>query len=163
MGVLPGTFHFLRDLVVGWGLLGIFVASFLGSTIFIPFSVEAVEAVLLGLKQNPYLVVLVASLGSLLGTCVNYWIGYAGSGLIEKRVGQDNINKAKHFMDKHGWPGLFLVIFLPTPIPVDPVTVIPGLMRMNFAEFSVVVFVAKVLRYAVVAAALMGFFGFVHI
>jgi len=146
-----------------YGLPGLFFSSFIGSTIFVPFSVEAAEAFLIAAKENPYLVILVASVGALMGTWVNYWIGYFGSGLVEKRVGAGNIKKAKDFMDKYGWPGLFLVIFIPTPIPVDPVTVFPGLARMGFAKFTVVVFVAKVLRYSVVVALLTGLLSFIHL
>ncbi len=167
--MFEGVMHFFRpvvevlfELVRHYGLAGLFASSLIGSTIFVPFSVEFAETILLAARENVLLVILTASVGALIGTWINYWIGYFGSELVEKRVGEKNIKKAKDFMDKYGWPGLFVIIFLPTPIPVDPVTVFPGLARMSFIEFSIVVFIAKLLRYSVVAALLTGFMGFTH-
>ena len=153
----------LMGFVFQYGLVGLFFSAFIGSTIFVPFSVEAAEIFLIEAKQNPYLVVVVAAVGALMGTWVNYGIGFFGSEIVEKRIGINNINKAKAFMNKYGWSGLFLVIFIPTPIPVDPITIIPGITRMGFLEFSIVIFVAKLLRYALVAAILAGFVGFMHL
>jgi membrane protein YqaA with SNARE-associated domain len=156
-------FHFfdpiigvLIALVHQYGLLGLFISALVGSTVFIPFSVEAAIAVMLSL-------VLVASIGALMGTWVNYAIGCYASELAEKKIGEENIRKAKKAMDKYGWPGLFLIIMLPTPIPVDPVTIIPGMMRMNVIKFSLTVFFAKLIRYALFVGLLQGIFGIIHL
>jgi len=148
--VFPGTLHALTGLVARHGLLGLFAAAFVGSTIFVPLTVEFLFAPLIELNVDLYLIVIVASIGALMGTWVNYWLGYYCSELIEKRVGKAHIDKAKNVMDKYGWPGLFLIVFapIPLPIPVDPITIIPGIARMNFVIFSVVVFIAKLMRYA---------------
>jgi membrane protein YqaA with SNARE-associated domain len=163
-------FHFfdpiigvLIALVHQYGLLGLFISALVGSTVFIPFSVEAAIAVMLSLRENPYIVVLVASIGALMGTWVNYAIGCYASELAEKKIGEENIRKAKKAMDKYGWPGLFLIIMLPTPIPVDPVTIIPGMMRMNVIKFSLTVFFAKLIRYALFVGLLQGIFGIIHL
>lgn len=152
------VFAALTGLVTAYGIFGLFLAAFLGSTIFIPFSVEALLPLLIKANVDLYRIVIVASIGALLGTWVNYLLGYYGSEYIKKKVGEEKISKAKEAMDKYGWPGLFIVIFtpVPLPIPVDPITIIPGLARMNFFRFSVVVFIAKLARYSFFVGILNG-------
>lgn len=158
MSFLPGTLEILADLAAKYGLIGLFISSFIGSTIFVPFSVELLFPVLIESGVDLYPIIFVASTGALIGTWVNYWLGYKGSSLVKRRFGEKGIEKAKNAMDKYGWPGLFLVVFLPIPlpIPVDPLTIIPGIARMNFLRFSVVVYVAKLLRYAFFVGVLNG-------
>jgi len=155
----------LIALIIHHGIAGLFISSLLGSTIFIPFSVEAVLPILLGLKMDPVQIVVVATIGATIGTCINYGIGYFATELVEKRLGEQNIKKAKDLMDKHGWPGLFLILVapIPLPIPVDPLTVIPGLAKMNFTEFTLVVFLAKLIKYTIFVAVFTGVINMLHI
>ena len=138
-----------QDLIIQYGsLIGLFISSLIGSTIFIPFWVEAPLVGLIKLGVNPYLVVIVASIGSLIGTIVNYLLGYLGSGIIKRKVDAGKMDHAKKMMDKYGWSGLFVIILL--PLPVDPITIFPGIARMNFIEFAIVVFLAKLAKYSLI-------------
>ena len=150
----------LADIAVRYGLLGLFISSFFGSTIFLPFSVEAVIPLLITVHANLYLVVIVSSVGALMGTWVNYLLGYHASAYIRKKLGEESLNKAEGTLKKYGWPGLFIMIAmpLPLPIPVDPLKVIPGIARMDFLKFSLVVFVAKIVKYSSAVAVLTGIF-----
>lgn len=164
-----GMFHdviaWLVAMVVHYGIVGLFVSSLIGSTIFVPFSVEAVLPFLIGLKLDIYQILIAASLGATIGTCVNYGIGFFATELVEKRVGKANLKKAKDMMEKYSWPGLFLILAapIPLPIPVDPLTVLPGLAKMDFREFVVVVFFAKLAKYAFFVAVFAGVIGMLHI
>ena len=164
-----GMFHdvlgWMVSLIVNHGIAGLFISSLLGSTIFIPFSVEAVLPVLVGLKMDLAQIVVVATIGATIGTCINYAIGFYATDLVEKRLGKENLKKAKHLMDKHGWPGLFLIIAapIPLPIPVDPLTVIPGLAKMNFKEFALIVLCAKLIKYTIFVAVFTGVITVMHI
>lgn len=136
------------SMIMGYSLLGLFVTAVIGSTIFIPFSVEFLFPLFIAPGVGPYQIVLVASLGSLIGTWVNYWLGAIGAKIIKRRVSGEKIGKAKRLMDRYGWFGLLVIITVPLPIPVDGVTVVPGITRMNFLWFSIVVFAGKVLKYS---------------
>ncbi|MFZ2456947.1 MAG: VTT domain-containing protein [Candidatus Altiarchaeia archaeon] len=165
----PGMFHdvigWMTSLIVHYGLAGLFISSILGSTIFIPFSVEAVLPVMVGLKLDLVQIVVVATVGATIGTSINYAIGFYATELVEKRLGEENLKKAKHLMDKHGWPGLFLILAapIPLPIPVDPLTVIPGLAKMNYKEFVIVVLCAKLIKYTFFVAVSTGLINLLHI
>jgi membrane protein YqaA with SNARE-associated domain len=65
-----------------YGFLGIFISSLVGSMIFIPFLTEAALIILSRVGRYPYLLVLIASVGSLMGTWVNYSLGFFGSELV---------------------------------------------------------------------------------
>jgi len=164
-GMVHESLAWMTSLIVHYGLVGLFVSSFIGSTLFLPFSVEAMLPILIGLNLDIVQIVLVACVGATLGTCVNYGIGFFAAGLVEKRLGEESLKNAKNILDKYGWLGLFLIIAapLPLPIPVDPVTVIPGLARMNFRDFILVIFCAKLVKYTIFAAVSMGIISMLHI
>lgn len=157
--------EWLVAMVIHYGIFGLFISSLIGSTIFVPFSVEAVLPFLVAAKLDYLQIILAASIGATIGTCVNYGIGFYAAELVEKRIGPDNIKKAKNLMDRYGWPGLFLVLVapVPLPVPVDPLTVIPGLAKMDFKEFVLVVFFAKLLKYSFFVALLTGLVVVFHI
>ena len=150
-------------LIENFGLsMGLFLSTFVGSTVFLPFSVEASFVFFLK-YMDPYHIILIAGCGALCGTCINYGLGYLGSGIIEKKIKSEKVERAREMLNTRGFYGLFVIIFLPIPlpIPVDPITIVPGLMRMNFFKFIIVVFVAKLARYAVFVGVLKGIFGFI--
>lgn len=146
------------------GLVGLFIVSFLGSTIFIFFPIEGVFPFLLASGVDTISMILVATLGSLMGTSVNYALGFIGSNIIEKKVDHEKIRHAKEIMNKYGWVGLFIIVALPfNPIAMDPVTVIPGLTKMNYIEFAVTVTAAKILKYGFYAAIILGLINGFHL
>jgi len=63
-----------------FGYLGLFLASFLAATV-LPLSSEVVLGYLLANDYNPAMTVSVATVGNVLGACLNYAIGLWGSGL----------------------------------------------------------------------------------
>jgi len=146
----------LEQLIQQWGIFGLLPASLIGSTIFVPFAIEFFFPALLASGADPNLIVITAAVGSTLGTFVNYWLGYAGSRYIKKRVDDQRMERAKRLMDRYGWFGLLLVITIPLPLPVDGVTIIPGITRMNFPRFSLVIFFGKILKYAFFVGLLNG-------
>ena len=59
------------------GYLGLFIASFLSSTI-IPMASGAVLAALIYNGFDPYWCILIATVGNTLGGMTSYWIGHLG-------------------------------------------------------------------------------------
>jgi membrane protein YqaA with SNARE-associated domain len=149
---------FIRDLIDRYGLVGLFLAALVGSTVFLFFSVESLFFFLLESGIEPISIIGVAAVGSLIGTWINYVLGFVGSGFIEQKFDHHGMEKARRIMDRYGWIGLFVVIAMPLPIPlpVDPITVIPGIARMNFIEFTMVVLAGKIVKYAVWVAIIAG-------
>jgi membrane protein YqaA with SNARE-associated domain len=136
-----------------WGLLG---ASFLAATI-LPLSSEVVLGYLLAHDYNIYGAVAVATLGNVLGAMVNYWMGKAGSRvLLEKifRVSRKDIEKARHRFKKYGAISL---LFAWVPGIGDPLTIVAGMLKVNFWLFLALVTIGKFLRYVLVSWAVLSF------
>jgi len=115
------------------------------------------EAVLLGLlvqgKQHTVLLIAVASLGNILGSCVNWYLGLKIEHYKNKKwfpVSADEMLKAQKTYQKYGYWSLLLSW---VPIIGDPFTLIAGLLKENFARFLLMVSIAKIGRYLFVYAA----------
>ena len=139
----------LESLLLDYGYTGLFLASFLASTI-LPFGSEGIVVILIYMGFNVPAVVLVASTGNFLGACTSYYIGLKGRGYIEKylRIGPEKIKKAEIYFSKYG---SYVLLFTWVPIIGDALTVAGGLLRLRFLIFSIFVFTGKFLRYLAIA------------
>ncbi len=132
-----------------YGLFGLFLSSFLGSTIFIPLTPELFVAALIGAGANPFIVVFLASTASLLGNLVNYIIGFYGiEKILERFVKKEDIKKAERIADKYGVIGIFLAMAIPLPLPVDVLAVIAGATKMRLRYFLLACFFGKLIKYS---------------
>ena len=126
----------------------LFVVSFLAATL-LPLGSEAL--LVYDISQNYSLLLLwsFATVGNTLGSMLNYWLGLKGEAYLERKghVSVEKMEKARGFFSKYGGWSLLLSWI---PIIGDPLTFIAGVLRYNFKWFSLIVFVAKGLRYAVI-------------
>ena len=109
------------------------------------------EAVLVGLflqeKYSAYLLLIVATIGNVLGSCVNWYLGLRIERFKNKKwfpVSEKNMIKAEKIYQKYGFWSLLLSW---TPVIGDPITLIAGLMKENFWRFLFIVTIAKAGRY----------------
>ncbi len=132
-----------------YGVLGLFLSSFIGSTVFVPLTPEILLSALVAMKINKILLVFVASSGSLLGNLVNYFIGRLGIKCYLHKIKKERADrKLSKLASKYGIFGLFLILVLPIPLPSDLFTVAAGVSKMKLKHFIPVVFAAKFIRYA---------------
>ena len=126
----------------------LFVVSFLAATL-LPLGSEAL--LLYDIAQNYSLVLLwsFATAGNTLGSMLNYWLGLKGEDYLEKKghVSIETMDKARVIFAKYGGWSLLLSW---VPIIGDPLTFIAGVLRYDFKWFSLIVFIAKGLRYAII-------------
>ena len=139
----------LQTILLNYGYIGLFLASFLASTI-LPFGSEGILVFLVYEKFNIPALVLVASIGNYFGACTTYYMGLKGRGFAEKYLSIDpgNLEKAEKIFSKYG---VAVLLFTWLPGIGDVFTVFGGLLRVKFWIFSVLVFTGKFLRYLVVA------------
>lgn len=128
----------------------LFILSFLAATI-LPIGSEwlLIVMVLQGFSlQN---IVITATLGNFLGACTTYLIGIWGSDFFIRtilRIGDTQLEKAKQLYEKYGSWSLLLSWL---PVIGDPLCLVAGVFRISFIRFSVLVFVGKFFRYAILA------------
>ena len=130
--------------------LSLFIISFLAATI-LPFSSELTLAGLVATSSyDNSLLLIIASLGNVLGSVVNWILGFYSRNLTTKRwfpFKDEQIENSSKWFNKFGrWSLLFAWV----PIIGDPLTLAAGLLRIRFIEFLVLVTIGKVSRYIIV-------------
>ena len=136
----------------------LFISAF-GAATLLPLQSEAV---LLGLLANGSysagLLIGVASMGNILGSCVNWYLGLKIEHYKHKKwfpVSEPKMLQAQKIYQKYGFWSLLLSW---VPIIGDPITLIAGLLKENFLRFLLMVYLAKTGRYLVLYLIFLGWF-----
>jgi len=128
--------------------ISLFTVAFLSATL-LPLGSEALLLYNISQNYSLFLLWLFASLGNSLGSMVNYWLGLRGEAFLERKgyLSAKKMHKAREVFQKYGGFTLFLSW---VPVIGDPLTFVAGLLRYNFMWFTLLIFIAKSTRYAVV-------------
>ena len=127
--------------------LSLFAISFLAATI-LPFSSEFTLAGLIATSNYDNLLLLIfASFGNVLGSVVNWALGFYSRNLTTKKwfpFRDKQIENSSKWFNKLGkWSLLFAWV----PVIGDPLTLAAGLFRVKFIEFVILVTIGKFSRY----------------
>ena len=129
------------------GYLSLFTISFLAATI-LPFSSELMLASMLSMENNNrILLIIISSLGNILGSVFNWVLGFYFMKLQNKKwfpFNKKQISKSSLWFEKYGkWSLLFAWV----PIIGDPLTFVAGTMKIKFFIFLILVGIGKISRY----------------
>ena len=132
--------------------LGLFTASFLAATV-LPFQSEVLLFGMLLAEHYQWLtLVLVASLGNILGSVVNWGLGRSLAHFEDRSwfpVKREKMARVERWYHQYGKWTLLLAWL---PFIGDPLTIMAGILREPLPIFLLLVSVAKVSRYFAVAA-----------
>jgi membrane protein YqaA with SNARE-associated domain len=138
----------LNSLFTAPNLPLLFVLSFLAATI-LPIGSEWLLIIMI-LQEFPIQdVIMTATVGNSLGACTTYLIGTWGACFVIRtilRIDDVQLARVEILYNKYGIWSLLLSWL---PIIGDPLCLIAGIFRINFVHFSVLVFVGKFFRYAI--------------
>ncbi len=130
---------------LGYPLL--FLASFLAATV-VPFSSELVLSGMLVAGFDPYISLIVATIGNWMGGLTSYGLGWLGKWhWIEKYLRISTAKMAKvhaKIEGKEGWIAFFCWL----PIVGDVLAVALGLIKSNFYRTALWMLIGKGARYA---------------
>ena len=128
--------------------LALFFSAFLAATIF-PFSSEVAFVTALANDMPFTNAMLSASLGNVTAIIVNYWFGYW---LYDKTKTKLSASKSGNWSLEYGKKyGYFILLFSWLPIIGDPLTLVAGVLRLNFVWFVVIAGSLRVGRYLLLA------------
>ncbi|MEK2175780.1 YqaA family protein [Vibrio parahaemolyticus] len=130
----------------------LFLTGFLSATL-LPGGSEA--GLIATLSLNQYAVssiLLVATIGNMLGGLTNYWLGLW---IPNKTQEEKHGHTALKWLAKYGYWGLF---FSWLPIIGDPLCLAAGWLRMKFLPCVILIFLGKAARYSLLAAIYLGLF-----
>ena len=136
--------------------VGLFLAAF-GAATLLPMQSEAVlVGMLLSGHYTVATLLLVATLGNVLGSLLNWILGRSVERFRHKRwfpVSEAKLEKAQRFYMRYGRWSLLLSW---VPIIGDPLTMVAGVMREPLWSFLLIVTFAKGMRYLLLTAATLG-------
>jgi membrane protein YqaA with SNARE-associated domain len=137
---------------------GLFLTAFIAATI-LPLQSEAALAALLVSGEYPiWLLLLVASIGNIAGSVVNWGLGLSIEHVRDRKwfpVKPAALVKAQAWYHRYGrWTLLLSWV----PIIGDPLTIAAGIMRERLVVFVALVTLAKAGRYLIVAAIVLRWF-----
>ncbi len=135
------------EILQSWGLIGLFIGTFLAATV-VPFSSDILLMGYLYAGGDYLLSFLVATIGNWLGGLTSYWIGYSGKWeWIEKwfNVKEETLIKQKGRIDRFG----ALLAFLSwLPFIGDVFAIGLGFYKVSPAKSALYMLIGKAVRFA---------------
>lgn len=136
------------DSLIELGYLGLFIGSFLASTL-IPLSADVLLIGVLALGGNIWICLPLATLGNWMGGLSSYWIGWAGKWeWIERwlKVKEEKLLKQKKLIDKYG---VWLALFTWLPIIGDLFAIGLGFYKIRPYSSAIYMLIGRFLRFGV--------------
>lgn len=138
-----------------WGMLAL--AAVDGSFLGMPL-----DAIFVGYVYNDrhrfLLYVVLGALGSVLGSCVIYAIGYAGGEvLLRKKLSPERFEKVHASFDKHEFWALMFPAMLPPPTPFKVFVLAAAAFEMRFWHFALAIFAGRFVRFLIEALLTLAF------
>ncbi|NPA60570.1 MAG: DedA family protein [Epsilonproteobacteria bacterium] len=122
----------------------LFISAFLAATI-LPFSSELALLGAISSGMGKLDAVLFASFGNILAIALNYLLGFF---LYEKTHKKLNISKfgRKSLKLGHNY-GYYALLLSWLPLIGDPLTLVAGVVRLNFIKFIIIAGILRIIRY----------------
>jgi membrane protein YqaA with SNARE-associated domain len=147
-----------------WGLLkllgmwGVFVIAFADSAL-LGMPVDAIVATYVYQdRQRLLFYVVMASLGSALGSIPLYILGYlGGEKVLRKRISEARFLKIHQSFEQHGFWALMFPAMLPPPTPFKIFVLGAAVFEMRFSHFLAAIFAGRFVRFLVVSGLVLRF------
>ena len=140
--VVEALFGLITSLIEAGGYIGIFILMALESMIA-PVPSEAVmpfAGFLVAERKFDFFIVLAAaSIGSIVGSAISYWIGHRGGKVFVRRIGkyfllnEKHLEQTENFFKKHGGKTIFISRFI--PVVRHLISIPAGVGKMHFGKF----------------------------
>ncbi|MDR1879196.1 MAG: DedA family protein [Bacteroidales bacterium] len=140
------------------GYLGLFLASFLASTI-VPLSSDIVLTSLIVLKFDLWTCIIVATVGNFLGGLTTYWLGYLGKWEWIEKYFKKSKKDVEKFQDRTKKVGIIAAGFTWLPFIGDLIALALGFLRFKPVPVFIMMLIGRFGRFAVVGFAVHYFAG----
>jgi membrane protein YqaA with SNARE-associated domain len=139
-------------LLVPLGIWGPFVVAFADSAL-LGMPVDAVVAAYVYHDRRHFLLyVLLASLGSAVGSIPLYILGYlGGEKVLRKRISEERFQKIHASFERHEFWALMFPGMLPPPTPFKVFVLGAAVFEMRFRDFVAAVFAGRFVRFMVLS------------
>jgi membrane protein YqaA with SNARE-associated domain len=127
--------------------LAVFLSAFVAATLLPAQSEAVLSFYILSAPQTVFALILVATVGNVLGSVVNWVVGFYATRFQNRKwfpATPSQMQRAEKFYRKYGRYSLLLSW---VPFIGDPITVIAGVLREPIFSFLLLVTIAKSARY----------------
>jgi membrane protein YqaA with SNARE-associated domain len=140
------------------GIWGVFVIAFADSAL-LGMPVDFIVATYAYQDRKRFLLyVVMASLGSALGSIPLYIIGYlGGEKVLRKRISEERFLKIHRSFERHEFWALMFPGMLPPPMPFKIFVLGAAVFEMRFRDFLVAIFAGRFVRFGVLSVLVLWF------
>jgi membrane protein YqaA with SNARE-associated domain len=140
------------------GIWGVFVVAFADSAL-LGMPVDFIVATYIYQDRKRMLIyILMASLGSALGSIPLYLLGYlGGEQILRKRIPEERFLKIHRSFEEHEFLALMLPGMLPPPTPFKVLVLAAAVFEMRFRDFLIAIFAGRFVRFLVLAILVLWF------
>lgn len=131
-----------------YGLVGLFVVSFVASTIY-PLGSEAFVLGFVALDFDPWQVFAIASIGNILGSLSTYYLAYFGGYRFVERFSPQALSRIESLRPRIHKYGFFYAFFVFLPFLGDIFAIALGLVRYSQLLSIAGIALGKISRYFV--------------
>ena len=142
----------ILHLLTPLGIWGVFAIAFADSAL-LGMPVDAIVAFYVYQDHRRLLFyVLMASLGSALGSIPLYIIGYlGGEKVLRKRISEERFQRIHRSFEQHEFWALMFPAMLPPPMPFKIFVLAASVFEMRFCDFMVAIFAGRFVRFLVLS------------
>jgi membrane protein YqaA with SNARE-associated domain len=140
----------IQALAMSMGAPGIFLVAFLDSSILSLPEIADLLIIYMVTKRPSLLLLYVASatIGSLAGCLVLYFIGKkGGAALVHKRFDSAAVGRTLDAFRRHGIMAVLVPSVLPPPAPFKPFVLLAGVADISVTRFAVAILIGRGARY----------------
>src|SRR5260370_23821861 len=140
-------------ILLSFGLFGVFLVSIVDSS-FVPLPMpgftDIMIVILAAQHQSVILLVLLATIGSALGGYFSHLVGQRGGmAFLEKRIPPRIFKRVRRWMESNAILSVALPAILPPPMPLSPVVLAAGALRMSRKKFMLAFTASRCLRHII--------------
>jgi membrane protein YqaA with SNARE-associated domain len=136
--------------------LGVFVLGALDSTLFfsLPLGIDTAVVILAAqLGDLWWIPPLLATLGSLLGAALTFWMGKkVGEAGLDRWVSKRRLTQIRKRVREHGAIALAVLDLIPPPFPFTPFVLAAGALDVDVRTFFVTLTACRLFRFGIEAA-----------
>ena len=134
------------------GIWGVFAIAGIDSALF-GMPVDAIVAAYVFQDRRRFLLyVVMASLGSALGSIPLYFVGYfGGEKVLRKRITEERFQKIHQSFERHEFWALMFPGMLPPPMPFKLFVLAASVFEMQLTHFLFAIFAGRFVRFMVLA------------
>ena len=138
----------IQDFLYNYGYISLFISALLAASL-IPLSPEILIAIMCP-THNFFGIIIVATVGSFLGSLTTYFLGYWGIHKISNKfqiIKPEKYEKGLKLFEKYG---AWLLLFTSIPIIGDVFPFVAGAVRYDIKRFSILIIIGKLVRFTIV-------------